>query len=214
MKINRAEILSFVIVAAAFIVGYVFYPMMPERMASHWNAAGQVNGYMSRFWGVFLMPIVTLAMFIILLLVPRIDPKKENIAKFRIHFDNFILVIFLFFFYIYGLTLWWNLGGRFDLGRYMVPAFAVLFYYAGVLISKAKMNYTIGIRTPWTLSSESVWDKTHLLGGKLFKAVGILSLFGVFFPVVAIWVVLIGVLCAALIPTVYSYVLYRREKHA
>jgi uncharacterized membrane protein len=182
-------------------------------MASHWNAVGQVNGYMSRFWGVFLMPIITFVMFIIFLLVPRIDPKKENIEKFRASFDDFILVIFLFFFYIYGLTLWWNLGGWFDMGRYMVPAFAVLFYCVGVLVSNAKMNFTIGIRTPWTLSSESVWDKTHVFGGKLFKAAGILSLIGLLFPVAAIWFVLVGALCAALIPIVYSYILYRREKH-
>lgn len=204
--------MSFIIVVAAFIVGMVFYPMMPERMASHWGTTGEVNGYMSRFWGVYLMPIISLVMFIILLLVPRVDPKKENIEKFRAHFDDFILVIFLFFFYVYGLTLWWNLGGRFDMGRFMVPAFAVLFYYAGVLISKAKMNFTIGIRTPWTLSSESVWNKTHVLGGKLFKAVGILSLIGLFSSALAIWIILVGVLCAAFIPMVYSYVLYRREK--
>lgn len=211
MKFSRGEAVSLVIVIASVIIGWIFYPMLPEKMASHWDAAGEVNGYMSKFWGVFLMPIISAVLYVILLIVPRVDPKKENIEKFRQHFDGFIILFFCFMLYIYCLTLWWNTGGRFDMIRYLIPAFAVLFFYTGVLIGESKMNFSIGIRTPWTLSNETVWKKTHALAAKLFKAAGLISIIGIFFPAIAIWFVIIAALLAAFIPTVYSYFAYKSE---
>ncbi len=210
MKINKSEAVSLLVVLMSVIIGLIFYPVLPEKMASHWNSAGEVNGYMSKFWGVFLMPIISMAMYIMLLVVPRIDPKKENIEKFRKYFDNFIILLFIFLLYLYVLTLWWNIGGGFDMVKFLIPAFAALFYYVGVMIGKAQMNFSIGIRTPWTLSSEEVWKKTHVLGAKLFKAAGIISLLGIFFTDIAIWIVMVTVLSAAFIPFVYSYFLYNR----
>jgi uncharacterized membrane protein len=94
----------------------------------------------------------------------------------------------------------------------MVPAFAILFYYAGILIEKSKRNYFIGIRTPWTLTSDEVWDKTHRLGGKSFKAAGIASLAGLLFPKIAFYLVIGLVLTAAIISVVYSYLIWRQAK--
>lgn len=185
--------------------------MLPEKMASHWDALGNVNGYMSKFWGIFLVPIISAVMFIVFLIVPRMDPKKENIEKFRVHFDRFIILLFCFLLYIYCLTLWWNVGGRFDMVKFLIPAFAALFYSVGVMIGESKMNFSIGIRTPWTLSNEEVWKKTHDLGAKLFKAAGLISLLTIFFPAVAIWLVIVASLLAALIPVVYSYFVYKSQ---
>ena len=82
----------------------------------------------------------------------------------------------------------------------------------GQLITKAKRNYFIGIRTPWTLSSDTVWDKTHQLGGKLFIAAGAISLFGAFFPDAAIFFIMIPVLFVTLFTVLYSYFLYLAEQ--
>ncbi len=212
MKIRKLEITSFIIVVLSFIAGLFVYPYLPETIASHWSATGEVNGYMSKFWGVFLMPIISAAMLLLLVVVPRIDPKKENIEKFRKYFDRFILLIFLFLLYIYGLTLWWNLGGRFNMSVFLIPAFAILLYFIGSLVSNAKMNYSIGIRTPWTLANERVWQKTHAIGGKLFKGAAFLSLLGIFFPNFSIWFVLIPVLFVTIVTVVYSYLEYRRQE--
>jgi len=94
----------------------------------------------------------------------------------------------------------------------MAPAMGILFFYAGVLIENSKMNWFIGIRTPWTLSSESVWDKTHKLGAKLFKASGIIAFAGLIFPALAFYFVLIPVIISALWTIIYSYLEYQKEK--
>jgi uncharacterized membrane protein len=209
---RKSEILILFLVIVSFAVGIYIYPQMPEQMASHWGIEGQVNGYMFKFWGVFLMPIISLAMAFLFILLPRIDPLKKNIDQFRKYFDRFIILLFLFLLYIYGLTIYWNLGKVFDMGTLMVPALAILFYYCGVLMKNSKRNFHIGIRTPWTLSSDVVWDKTHKIGAKLFKASGAICLLGLIWPKAAMWFVLVPVIFSTLFVFVYSYLEYKKVK--
>jgi uncharacterized membrane protein len=187
---------------------------MPEKIASHWNAKGQADGYMSKFWGLFLMPIISLGMFLLFLIIPRIDPLKANVAQFRKYFNRFIVLMTVFLFYLYLLTISWNLGARFNLVHFLAPAFAMVFYYAGVLTENAKRNWFIGIRTPWTLSSEAVWDKTHKLGGRLLKVSGVIALFGVLFQDLAIFLTIIPAISASFYLFIYSYLEYRKEKNS
>lgn len=205
-----AEAVVLAVVVLSLLAGAWLYPKMPERMASHWNAKDQVDGYMPRFWGVFLMPLVALLMLALFIIIPRIDPLKKNIEKFRGYFDGFILIVTAFLIFIYKLSILWNLGYRFRMGQLMAPALAILFYYCGVLIQHAKRNWFIGIRTPWTLSSDRVWDSTHRLGAKLFKASAPIVLLAAFFPDYALWLILVPVLLATVIVTVYSYLEYRK----
>jgi len=192
-------------------IGFYFYPQMPNMVASHWNAKGEVDDYMPKFWGTFLMPVVSIFMLLLFMLIPKIDPLKANIEKFRKYFDSFIVLIMLFFLYIYLLTIFWNLGLRFDMGRLMAPALGLLFYYCGILIENAKRNWFIGIRTPWTLSSDNVWEKTHKIGAKLFKVSGLIALSGILFPQCAFFVVLVPVIFATIYTTLYSYIEYQKE---
>jgi uncharacterized membrane protein len=148
---------------------------------------------------------------LLFMIIPRIDPRKSNIEKFRKYYDNFVLLIIVFLFYIYLLTIFWNMGFRFNMITLLSPAFAILFYYSGVLIENAKMNWFIGIRTPWTLSSEKVWDKTHKIGGKLFKIAGIIAIAGMLFPSYAIFFILVPMLSAAIYSVVFSYIEYQKE---
>jgi len=212
MKLRKSEILIILLVLLSFGIGFYFYPELPDKVASHWNAQGQVDGYMGKFWGAFLMPVISVAMLLLFIIIPRVDPKKENIEKFRSSFDAFIVLIFVFMLYIYSLTICWNLGHVFSFIRFILPAFAVLFYFAGDLIGKAKMNWSVGIRTPWTLSSELVWKKTHALGAKLFKATAVISLLGLLLEKYAIWLLLGPVILSVLIVFVYSYLEYQKEK--
>jgi uncharacterized membrane protein len=184
-------------------------------MASHWNTANQVDGYISRFWGAFLMPVITLGMLLLFLVIPQIDPLKANIAKFREYFNAFIALMVGFMIYVHILTMLWNLGyDQFNMGTAMLPALGLIFVFAGVMMRHAKRNFFIGIRTPWTLSNDRVWDETHRLGSILFIVSGILSLLGAFFPDYAIWFILIPVSGSTLFLLVYSYLLYQRETNA
>lgn len=206
----KLAILSVIIIS--FGVGAYFYPIMPELMASHWNAYGDVDGYMSKPWGLFFMPILSVILFLLLVFVPRIDPLKDNIEKFRKYYEGFILLIILFLFYIYMLTIFWNLGRVLDIGKMMAPAIALLFYYCGVLVEKAEKNWSIGIRNPWTLSSDAVWKKTHVMGGKIFKISGLIALLGIFFSDWAFLLMLIPVFFIVFYLNLYSYIIFRQEK--
>jgi len=211
---RKNNLIILIIIFLSFSVGIYLYPQMPEKMVSHWNTEGQVDGYISKFWGLFLMPFISVALWLLFVLIPMIDPLKENIEKFRKYFDKFITIIILFLFYIYFLTVAWNRGFRFDLPQLLAPAFGVIFYYSGVLTENAKRNWFIGIRTPWTLSSEIVWEKTHKLGGKLFKASGVIAFLGVFFNDLAFFLVLVPVILVTIYAFVYSYLEYKKEKES
>lgn len=211
MKTKSVHILIVSLILASFLLGAYLYPIMPERMASHWDASSSVNGYMPKLLGLFFIPVISAILFLAFLVIPRIDPLKGNIAKFRAYYDLFILLLFGFLFYIYLLTTLWNLGYRFNIIQLMAPAIGLLIFYAGVLTENAKQNWFIGIRTPWTLSSETVWNKTNRLAGKLFKAAGILAMLGAVFPEHAIWFILVPVILAGVYPLIYSYQEYQRE---
>jgi uncharacterized membrane protein len=188
----------------------IIYGRLPEQMASHWNANDQVNGYMSRFWGAFLMPIISTGMLALFLIIPSIDPLKDNITKFRDTFNTFIALIIAFMLYTHILTLIYNLGYTFRISLAMIPGLGLIFVFAGIMMSKAKRNYFIGIRTPWTLANDTVWDETHKLGSKLFIGAGVLSLFSLFLGENGFWLMMIWLGGAGLIPVIYSYILFAR----
>jgi len=211
MSIRKNEIIILGIILFSFLFGIYLYPQMPEKIASHWNVQGQVDGYMSKFWGLFLMPLISAGLFLLFIAIPKIDPLKTNIEKFRKYYDGFITLVIIFLFYLYLLTIFWNMGIRFDIIQLLAPAFGILFYYCGILTENAKRNWFIGIRTPWTLSNDAVWDKTHKIGGKLFKISGIVVLFGIFFRNYALFFILVPVILVAIYTIIYSYVEYQKE---
>ncbi|MBT3323213.1 MAG: SdpI family protein [Anaerolineae bacterium] len=211
MNTKLTTIIAITIIAFAIIFGALVYDKMPDQVASHWNEKGEVDDYTSKFWGVFLMPIISIFLLALFLLVPHLDPLKENIAEFRNIFNLFILLMLVFLVYIWKLIIFWNLGFTFDMTSAILPAIGFLFIFIGYMLGKAKRNWFIGIRTPWTLSSDTVWDKTHQLAGKLFIASGILAMLGIFFGDNAVWFTLVPVLGTTLCLFIYSYLLYQKE---
>lgn len=216
MTTRTTTIIVLTLIVAATLAGLLLWSQFPEQMASHWNENDQVDGYMPKFWGVFLMPLVSLGMFLLFLVIPNIDPLKANIAQFRDTFNLFITFIIGFMLYVHVLTLLWNLGYTgFKLSQAMLPAMGLLFIVIGSLLRKAKRNFFIGIRTPWTLSSDTVWDKTHQLGAILFMISGVLAVIGGFIGgAVAFWMLFVPLIGSTLFLLVYSYVLYRDEMKA
>ena len=211
MKTKNIQILIIGLILVSFLIGAYLYPYMPEKMASHWDANGSVDGYMPKLWGLFLLPVISVILFLVYMLIPKIDPLKGNIEKFRGHFDVFILLLFVFLFYVHMLTMLWNLSYRFNIIQLLAPAFGLIIYCAGIMMENAKQNWFIGVRTPWTLSSEVVWDKTNKLAGKLFKVAGVLAVMGLIFPKYAIFLILVPVILAAVYPIIYSYQKYQQE---
>ena len=213
MSTRTTIILVLLMIVGATLAGLLLWNRLPEQMASHWNINDQVDGYMSKFWGVFMVPLITLGMFVLFLVIPSIDPLKANIAQFREAFNLFIVLMVAFMLYIYGLTLAWSLGYTdFRMSSTMLPAIGLLFIFIGFMLRQAKRNFFIGIRTPWTLSSDTVWNKTHQLGAILFMASGILAFIGgIFGGMTAFWFLFVPLIGSTLLLLIYSYVLYRRE---
>jgi uncharacterized membrane protein len=213
MNNKNTNIILLAIIVASFALGTFFYPQLPAKIASHWNSVGEVNGYMGKFWGTFLLPIIMLGIFAIYVAIPFLDPLKGNIQTFRKSYNAFWVLFETFFLYIYSMTIVWNLGYMFNFTTAIVPAIAVLFFFIGSFLKNVKRNWFVGIRTPWTLSSDEVWEKTHKLGGKLFQASALISLLAlVVRGDIVIFIILVPVIVSAGIAVAYSYVEYKRVK--
>lgn len=213
MNTRTTVILAVILVAAGLLAGLLLWNQLPDQVASHWNANDQVDGYMPKFWGVFLMPLITVVMLLLFLVIPSIDPLKANIAAFRPVFNLFIVYIIAFMVYLHGLTLAWSLGYQgFKMSTALLPFMGLLFILVGYMLRSAKRNFFIGIRTPWTLSSDRVWEKTHRLGAVLFMLCGAIAFAGSFFGgPIAFWLIMAPLMASSLFLVIYSYVLYQQE---
>ncbi|HJR81444.1 MAG TPA: SdpI family protein [Anaerolineales bacterium] len=216
MSTRTTTIVVLTLIVAATLAGLLLWNRLPDQMASHWNINDQVDGYMPKFWGVFMVPLITVGMFFLFLIIPSIDPLKANIAQFRKAFNLFIALIVGFMLYIYGLTLVWSLGyNDFRMSGAMLPAIGLLFIFIGFMMRQAKRNFFIGIRTPWTLSSDTVWNETHRVGAVLFMISGALAFIGGFFGgITSFWMMFVPLVGSTIFLLIYSYLLYRREANA
>ena len=212
MKLIRTAIILVLILAA--IISLVAYPVMPDNVASHWNTAGDVNGSLPKCWGLSLIPLLMVGFSALFFVLPRFDPLRENYRNFQDYYDGFILVFAVFFFAIQLQIILWGLGIPVSPNLILPVIMGVLFIYLGFLLERVEPNWFIGIRTPWTLSSGTVWKKTHRLGAKLFKLAGAISMIGIFAGTYAFLFILIPAVAVSLVTVFYSYTEFRKEQTA
>lgn len=210
MKLIRVAIIAGVLIT--FALTLAIYPSAPDRIVSHWNAAGQADGNMSKFWGLGLIPLIMIALVGLFAVLPRIDPYKNNYEKFGDYYEGFILIIILFMLAIQIQIILWSSGYQISPNLTFPFLTGALFIYTGFLLGHAEQNWFVGIRTPWTLSSATVWKKTHEIGGRLFKIAGVISCTGVLAGEFAMWFILVPVLAVAVFTVVYSYVEFQKER--
>jgi len=209
MKLIRYAIIAGLIIT--FILTIAIYPTVPDSVVSHWNAAGQPDGYMSKFWGLFLIPLIMTACVGLFAILPRIDPYKKNYGKFRDWYEGFVLLFILFMLAIQVQIILWSTGYQISPNLTFPVLMGTLFIYIGFLLGHVEQNWFVGIRTPWTLSSGTVWRKTHEIGGKLFRIAGVISFAGVLAGKFALWFIIVPVLAVVVFTVVYSYFEYQKE---
>jgi uncharacterized membrane protein len=209
MKLTGLTVVSILLIVGTFLVGIWAYPQMPEQVASHWNLQNEVDGHLGKFWGTFLFPLVMIGAFLLLRFIPLLDPRIKNIDKFRGYFEIFTTLLLSFFLYLYLLMIGWNLGTKLPLNQLIPPALGVLIFYIGVLMAHAEPNWTIGVRTPWTLSNDKVWEKTHRLAGTLFKIVGVVTVGSAFLPGQSFFIFIGAVAFVSIFLLFYSLYLYK-----
>jgi uncharacterized membrane protein len=199
----------------AFGFSAAMFSRLPDQIPTHWDARGQVNDYTSRAWGVWLMPVILLAMAIILPRLPEIDPRRENYEKFRPSYDLVIDAVMTLLAVMHVMMLGAALGWAVHMERVAPLLVGVMLAVIGNVLPRARPNWLFGIRTPWTLTNDRVWERTHRLGGLLFVVAGILLAISAFaIPSAFLPAIIVCVSLAAIIPVVYSYFAWRQETRA
>ena len=210
MQVSKRTLASIALVAAMAAASVLLYDRLPEQMATHWNADGAVDDTLPRTMALALFPALGLLLTGLFALVPRIDPLGGNIAEFRSAYDLMAVTGVALLAYAQALVLRWNLGNEFPVTAAVAPAVAAVYVVTGYVVERAERNWFVGFRTPWTLSDERVWERTHSRGGRLLKIAGGIAAAGVVFPGYAIALLVAPVLLVAVYTTVYSYREYRR----
>ncbi|BDG58966.1 SdpI family protein [Caldinitratiruptor microaerophilus] len=208
----RGDWLLLLLLAVGLVVGMVVAPNLSGPVPIHWNARGEPDGFLAPPWGAVIHPLVGAAVYLGLLVLPLIDPSRANYPLFAgtVRAIRWVLVLTALGLHAVGLLV--ALGHRLDSGRAVIGAVGLLFLILGNVLGRVRHNWFIGIRTPWTLASEAVWQRTHRLAAPIWVlggAVGILSAAllpprpraAVFGAAVAVMVV---------VPVVYSYLEWRR----
>lgn len=209
----KTEIIPLVSLLAVAISSIYFYNHFGESVPTHWNFQGQVDGWSSRWTAAFMMPALSVVMYLMFLGLPYLDPKKERYEQFSKVYHVFKAIFIVFIAIIYFVVGFNGLGYNMPISSFIPAMVGFLFIVIGNYMSKIKPNWFMGIRTPWTLSSEEVWNKTHRLGAKLFIVGGLLMMFINAFPEKIILPLFVLIVTSLSLGTFgYSYYLYNQEE--
>jgi uncharacterized membrane protein len=207
-----AQRLAWLIIALQILISLVTYPFMPERVPSHWDIYGQVDGYLPRLANAVLVPAISIGLYLLLWLLTRYSPRLgQQSQRATAEVTNLIVVGILLFLLIVQLAVdAIALGVPLSIPFVISLCISLLFMFLGNYMGKLRRNFWAGFRTPWTLASETVWERTHRLGGWLMVLGGLLGVILSFIPALRLWSIVVIVAIVAFIPTIYSFVLYRR----
>ncbi|MGH8184166.1 MAG: SdpI family protein [Rhodanobacteraceae bacterium] len=209
MKQTGTWIASAIFILAMLAVAVWIYPALPTSTVTHWGANGQPNGWMPRFWAAAIWPLLMLGMAVLFALLPVISPRKFEIKPFASTYGIVTLAV-LAFLLVVGTTALLSGAGRHVAVDVVAPvAVGALLVLIGNFMGKFRKNFFVGIRTPWTLASDAVWERTHRLGGWSFVLAGLVWIVGGLLHATST-VLIAAVLAAAFVPAVWSYFLYRR----
>jgi uncharacterized membrane protein len=207
---RRYLLMESLFIAAAIAITVVAYHGLPDRVPTHWDQHLQPNGYSPK-WALFLIgPGAMAGVLLLSLLGPWLSPKPFTVDAFRSTWTRLMFLLFCLMAYLYAVILWGGAGHKIDEGRVIVGGVCAFVAMAGNLLGKVRRNFFMGIRTPWTLASEQVWYATHRLAAKTVTAGGIVGLVLTLMGARG-WPIPVLV-ASALVPALYSLVLYKREQ--
>lgn len=204
-KILLFEIL---LIAAVFVAIVAMYPHLPNRVATHWDINLHPNRYSPK-WTLFLLgPGLMAGITLFTFAGPWLSPERFQVDSFRSTYAQVLLMLFCTMAYISVVTLWAGAGHRIDEGRAVLGGICLLFAVMGNVMGKVRRNFFIGIKTPWTLASERVWNATHRFAAKTFVAGGLL---GLALTMIGLrrWPIF-ALLAGAIAPTIYSFIRYKQ----
>ena len=207
LKKHLYPISLFVISVVCWLVNF---SALPEEVPIHWGKNG-ADGFESKGVAFFTLHAIMFFIYVLMMVIPIIDPKKKNFKYFSKSFMIINYALVSLFFVINMIILLIGLGVNIPMERLAGPLVGALFLILGNYLQQARANFFIGIRTPWTLSDDEVWRKTHRLGGKLFMGGGLIIMLTVLMPLNWEFYIITGVVAiVVIVPTVYSYLLFQK----
>ena len=202
----KTLIITSIIILLPIAAGLIMWNQLPEQIPSHWNASGEIDGWSSKPFAVFGMPLILLALQWLCALGTSADPKKENHPSKVVHLVLWIIPVISILLHV--LTYAVALGQTVRMEVVMPVYIGLVLAIIGNYLPKCKQNYTIGIKIPWTLNNEENWNRTHRFAGRLWVVCGLAMMLTGF--VGGFWIFLGVSLLMVLAPFVYSYLLHRK----
>lgn len=203
---KKMLILTSVITLLPIFIGLLLWRQLPASVATHFGVDNQPDGYCSKAFAVFGLPVMMLFFHFICIVATNIDPKRKNISKkvFRV-----VMWICPVISLVVCNTLYvFNLGYKLDIGFVCGLLIGVFYLILGNFIPKVKPNYSLGFRVSWALNDSDNWYHTHRFGGKCMVIGGIAMI--VTSPFQNVWILLGLVIVPCILPVIYSYMFYRK----
>jgi uncharacterized membrane protein len=208
----KRELPSILMLAAMFAMAVWSWPTAPERIPVHWDTSGQPDRYGGKLEGLLFLPFVALGLYVLLLVLPRIDPRRAHYAQFSGPYALLRTALTAFLLAVSVMVQSWIHGRPIDTNAFMGMTVGGLVLVLGAALPGFKSNWFVGVRTPWTLSSEASWARTHRLAGRLFIACGVIILAASLVrPTAAVPAILGTLLPAAAASIVFSYFAWRSD---
>jgi uncharacterized membrane protein len=201
--------ICFALVITCLLVTAILYPYMPSRIPTHWNAHGQVNGHSAK-WTLFLInPGIMLVIIGVSAALPWLSPRNFEVETFRSTYLYIMVVLVAFQAFLHALMLWAAVTGHINITKAIMGGVCLLIALLGNVMGKVRRNFYVGIRTPWTIADERVWNATHRLGAKTMVVgaiIGLICALAGAGPLLCVVPVLVG----AFVPVIYSLVYYKQ----
>ena len=211
----RTEILPLTCITAMFILAIIAWPHAPDSIPIHWGISGEPDNYAGKFFGLLGAPLIAVGVYIVLTVLPRLDPRRENYPKFWGKYLVIRTVVILILVAITVVTFLWVMDVDVNMTIAIFMIVGLLLIVIGNYMGKLRPTWFVGIRSPWTLSSDESWNKTHRLGGWLFVIIGLGMVIAAPFQEKVAFYILGGLGAVFIIYLyVYSYLVWKKDPNA
>lgn len=206
---GKYYVVGMLLAAAVLVATALAYPYLPSSVATHWNVHGQPNGFSPKWVLILVGPGLMAATMLLMYFLPWLSPKNFEVDSFRSTYLQIMLMLVIMLAYFSVVVLWAGIGHPLNVGRAIGGGLCLIFAWLGNLMGKVRRNFYIGVRTPWTLANERVWNATHRVAAKTLVAGGLagLALTAAGLDGRSVIAVLVA---GAIIPIVYSLVFYKQ----
>lgn len=207
----KKHIVPFLMIGISVLLWVVLWDKLPSSLPTHWGLNGEIDKWSSKSATFLLTNGLLIGVFLLFQILPKIDPRKRNYKKFS---KPYLRILYSIMFLMFGIsmgTLFMGMGHDFEMTKVITFILGIMFILIGKSMPHCEPNFFVGIRTPWTLSNDEVWEKTHRMGGNVYMLAGLLTLLSTYLPTnYTVLIIITIILIASLIPVVYSYVIYKK----